>query len=309
MVFQDAERNTDGGVQCAAKLFGADYDGPLILAFEDQVNGDQDFNDVIFQIEIVPRYRGLAQYDEVVSGQLGLHSDRGSRGVEKHLAELGMNSASVETLGQVFQLPNQPVTIEFIEDRSSMKFDLCVFDYDLVSHLDPSSLEFRTRAAKIAISVLDDRDANPGDEISFDPAQYGLAGKTVGIMVVPNNRRDVFLRNPHRYTPKGHGERTKRQPLFSLVAANPGYFDQILTMSDGNTTVLCIEDHTRYEESEDPELGDVSDGSFDDVIIVIKGPITGVNLFDNLYGLPTADPTLGFEGEDGITPREGVICY
>jgi hypothetical protein len=309
MVFQDADRNPDGLIQCAAKLFGDAYDGPLILAFEDQVNGDQDFNDVIFQIEIVPRHRGLAQYDEVISGKMGLHSDRGRRGVEQHLAALGMNSASVETLGQVFQLPNQAVTIEFREDRSSMKFDLCVFDYDQVSHLDPSSLEFRTRAAKIAISVLDDRDTNPGDALSFDPSLYGLAGKTVGLMVVPNNRREVFLRNPHRYTAKGHGERTKRQPLFSLVGANPGYLDQMITVSDGNTTVLCIEDHTRYEVGEAPELGDVSDSSFDDAIIVIRGPITGVNLFDNLYGLPTADPTLGFEGEDGITPRDAVICY
>ena len=178
-----------------------------------------------------------------------------------------------------------------------------------MSHLDPSSLEFRTRAAKIAISVLDDRDTNPGDALSFDPSLYGLAGKTVGLMVVPNNRREVFLRNPHRYTAKGHGERTKRQPLFSLVGANPGYLDQMITVSDGNTTVLCIEDHTRYEVGEAPELGDVSDSSFDDAIIVIRGPITGVNLFDNLYGLPTADPTLGFEGEDGITPRDAVICY
>jgi hypothetical protein len=309
MVFQDADRNIGGGVQCAAKLFGAVHDGPLILSFEDQVGGDEDFNDVIFQIEIVPRYRGLAQYDEVISGQLGHHSDRGSRGVERHLARLGMNSASVETLGQVFQLPSEPVTIEFLEDRSSMKFDLCVFDYDLVSHLDPSSLEFRTRAAKLAISVLDDRNANPGDEVSFDPSLYGLEGKVVGLMVIPNNRRDVFLRNPHRYTAKGHGERTKRQPLFSLVGANPGHFDQILTMSDGNTTVLCIEDHTRHEDSDASELGDVSNSSFDDAIIVIKGPITGVNIFDNLYGLPTADPTLDFAGEDGIQKRDGVICY
>lgn len=309
MVFQDANRNPEGLEQCAARLFGSDLNAPLILAFEDQVNGDQDFNDVIFQIEIVPRYRGVAQYDGVIEGKAGLRSDRGRRGVERHLSGMGMNQASSETLDQLFQMPNQPITIEFVEDRSSMKFDLCVFDYDLVKHLDPSSLEFRTRAAKLAISVLDDRDSNPGDTVSFDPAQYGLAGKTVGLMMVPNNRRDVFLRNPHRYTAKGHGERTKRQPLFSLVGANPGYLDQILTMSEGNTTVLCIEDHTRLEDLEAPELGDVSDSSFDDAIIVIRGPLVGVDLFDSLYGLPTADPTLGFEGEDGVTPREGVNCY
>lgn len=309
MVFQNSNRNPEGIEQCAARMFGPEYDGPLVLAFEDQVNGDQDFNDVIFQIEIIPRYRGVAQYDDVLPGSSGIFSDRGRRGVERHLSYMGMNVPSLETLGQVFKLPVETITFEFIEDRSSMKFDLCVFDYDLVSHLDPNSLEFRTRVAKLAISVLDDRDVNPGDTVSFNPGEYGLAGKVVGLMLVPNNRRDVFLRNPHRYTAKGHGERTKRQPLFSLVGANPGFRDQMLTVTNGTTTVLCIEDHTRHEQLDAPELGEVSDSSFDDAIIVIKGALEEVSLFDNLYGLPTADPTIDFEGEDGIIPREGVICY
>ncbi|MGJ8673381.1 DUF6923 family protein [Rubritalea sp.] len=309
MVFQDAEYNPEGAIQCAARLFDGDSDRPLVLAFEDQVAGDEDFNDVIFQIEIIPRYRGVAQYDDVITGQYGLHSDRGRRGVERHLSNFYMDTAEFETLGQVFKLPSEPITVEFIEDRSSMKFDLCVFDYDQLVNLDPSSLEFRKRAAQSAVSILDDRKTNPGDSVTFDPSAYGLAGKNVGFMLVPNNVRQVFLRNPHRYTAKGHGERTKRQPLFSLVGANPGYMDQILTMSDGEMTVLCIEDHTRYENADAPEDGDVSNSSFDDAIIVIKGNLEGVNLFDNMYGLPTEDPTLGFTGEDGITPREGIVCY
>ncbi|MFC5051531.1 DUF6923 family protein [Rubritalea spongiae] len=309
MVFQDATRNIEGLEQCAAQLFSADSNAPLILAFEDQVLGDEDFNDVIIQIEIIPRYRGITQYDDVVVGQSGIFSDRGRRGVERHLSNYDLNYAEYETTGQIFELSDEPMLIEFVEDRSSMKFDLCVFDYDLVRHLDPSSLEFRTRAAKLAISIIDDRDVNPGDVLEFDPVKYGLNGKTVGLMVVPNNRRDVFLRNPHRYTAKGHGNRTKRQPLFSLVGANPGHMDQVLTVSDGYMTMICIEDHTRYEVAEAPEEGVVSDSSFDDAIILIRGGMTEVNLFDALFGLPTADPTLGFNGEDGITPREGVICY
>ncbi len=309
MVFQDSELNPDGLEQCAGRLFGQTENSNLILAFEDQVYGDEDFNDVIFQIEIIPRHRGDTQYDEVIAGQNGLHSDRGRRGVERHLSNLDMNSADYEVIDQLFLMPDAPISIEFLEDRSSMKFDLCVFDYDQVMHLDPSSLEFRKRAAKLAISIINDRSANPGNVLSFDPRNYNLDGKTVGIMFVPNNNRETFLRNPARYTPKGVGNRTKRQPLFSLVNANPGNMDQILTFNRDGATVICLEDHTRYEKEENPELGDVSNSSFDDAIFVIRGGMTGVNIFDNLYGLPTADPTIDFHGEDGITDRGGRKCY
>ena len=312
MVYQDAVLNPDGREQCAARLFGEYHDGALILAFEDQVAGDDDFNDVIIQIEIIPRSRGIAQYDDVVPGQEGIRSDRGRRGVERHLNHLGMNAAEYETLDQLFLLPDNPISIEFVEDRSSMKFDLCVFDYNEVKHLNPASLEFRKRAATIAVSILDDRSANPGNVLSFDPRDYNLEGKTVGLMFVPNNKRTVFLRNPFRYTPKGEGNRTKRQPLFSLVDANPGSLDQILTFTRDGAVTICLEDHTRFERDQDPEAGKVSDHKFDDAIIVIRGGLTGVNLFDDLYGLPTEDLTVGFDGEDGITPRaKGDVpcCY
>ncbi|MGJ8676378.1 MAG: DUF6923 family protein [Akkermansiaceae bacterium] len=308
-VYQDDLHNPETRVQCAGRLFGEDHNGPLILAFEDQVDGDEDFNDVIIQIEIIPRFRGVTQYDDVITAQEGLHCDRGSRGVERHLSNLEMNDAQYEVVDQLFLLPESPITIEFREDRSSMKFDLCVFDYEEVKHLDPSSLEFRERAAKLAITIINDRSANPGNILSFDPSNYNLGGKTVGLMFVPNNNREVFLRNPWRYTPKGVGNRTKRQPLFSLVNANPGNQDQILTFSKDGVTTICLEDHTRYERELTPEDGDVSDHSFDDAIFVIRGGMTGVNIFDDLYGLPTADPTIGFEGEDGIVARDGVKCY
>ncbi|MBT8038407.1 MAG: DUF4114 domain-containing protein [Verrucomicrobiae bacterium] len=308
-VYQDQALNPGGVEQCAARLFGENHRGSLILAFEDQVDGDEDFNDVILQIEIIPRSRGLAQYDDVVPGQLGLHSDRGRRGVEAHMRRLGLNQDIHETLDQLFLLPDAPMQIEFVEDRSSMKFDLCVFDYDRVKHLDPGSLEFRKRAAMLAVSIFDDRRVNPGNVVSFDPRQYGLGGKTVGLMFVPNNTRSVFLRNPSRYTPKGVGNRTKRQPLFSLVNANPGDMDQMLTFSRDGAMAICLEDHSRYEKAGVSEAGNPSDDGFDDAIMIIRGGMSGVNLFDHLYGLPTADPTIGFDGEDGITPRKGRHCY
>lgn len=308
-VYQDSELNPESREQCAGRLFGLNHDGTMILAFEDQVNGDEDFNDVIFQVEIIPRFRGVAQYDDVIPGHLGIHSDRERRGVERHLSNLEMNDAAHEVVSQLFLMPETPVTIEFLEDRSSMKFDLRVFDYDKVKHLDPSSLEFRRRATKASIRLVNDRTADPGDTISFNPSNYGLNGKTVGLVFVPNNTRWVFLRNSSRYTPKGKGNRTKRQPLFSLVNGNPGNMDQILTFTRDDTTVICLEDHSRYENEDNPELGAVSNHSFDDAIFVVRGGLKGVNIFDNLYGLPTVDPTEDFDGEDGVAKRDGIICY
>ncbi len=309
LIYQDATLNPNGLEQCAGRLFGENSSDKLILAFEDQIYGDEDFNDVIFQIEIIPRFRGSTQYDEVIVGQDGLHSDRGRRGVERHLSNLDLDQPAYELTDQLFLMPENEITIEFLEDRSSMKFDLCVFDYEQVKHLDPSSLEFRKRAATIAISIINDRPANPGSTLSFDPKRYGLDGKTVGLMFVPNNNRETFLRNPSRYTAKGVGNRTKRQPLFSLVNANPGNMDQILTFQNEDLTVICLEDHSRYERELNPELGDLSNHSFDDAIFIIRGAMPGVNIFDNLYGLPTTDPTLLFTGEDGVTQRDGIICY
>ncbi len=49
-----------------------------------------------------------------------------------------MNQAETETLDQLLA---SPVSIEFLEDRSLMKSNLCVFDYDKEKHLGLSYLE------------------------------------------------------------------------------------------------------------------------------------------------------------------------
>lgn len=311
MIYQDAARNPGGVDQIAARLFtGVEGPRPKVIGFEDiEYGGDLDFNDVIFQVEFIEHSLGDTQYTDVIPGHAGIMSDRGSRGAHQRLGRLGMGSAEFEITSQLFVMPDRPFSLEMLDDRSSMKFDLCAFDFDAVKMLQPSSLAFRKRAAEIAVSMLDDRLANPGQAIQFDPAAHGLAGKTVGLMIVPNNTRTVFLRNPWRYTPKGEGERTKRQPLFSLNSANPGTLDQLFTFQSADRTVLAMEDYTRLE-FEGAALDDQSsDSGFDDAMITISPRLEPADNFPTGYYQGSFDPTFGYDGGDGYAPNEGPICW
>jgi len=301
-LYQDSALNPAGMEHVAGRLFaGVGEERPLILAFEDWEYGktDLDYNDVIFQIEIRPTSLGTTQYDNVIPNLAGIHSDRQARGVERHLQRLGMNHAKFENIGQLFILPDQDITLTMLEDRSSMKFDLCVFDYQTVAHLDPSSLEFRVTAARNAVSLMDDRIDDIGSETTFSPASFGLAGKTVGFFIVPNNTRSTYLTNPWRYTPKGEGDRTKRQPLFTLNGANPGLHDQFLTFNTATTTVFAIEDHTRHGDVYLPEDGDPSDSSFDDIIVRFDCLLQPAGDFPTAYRVASPDPTTGYVANDG----------
>ena len=237
--------------------------------------------------------------------------DRGRRGVQRQLNTLGLADASFEWVSELFALPegNQSYEVDFIDDRSPMKFDLCAFDYDLVKTLSPDSLEFRMTAAANSVSVIDDRKFNPGQTAVFQPSQHGLDGKTVGFFIVPNNRVKVFLRNPWRYTPKGNNNRTKRQPLFTINSANPGTFDQFLTFSDENQTVFMIEDRTRYEDG--VEQGEISNSSFDDISLRISPSLAPFSLSPSAYYLASPDPTVGYLGSDGHSERsdDDECCY
>ena len=300
-LFQDAAYNPGGLEQIAARLFyDTDGERPLVMGFEDRsFQGDQDFNDVIFQIAILPKGLGDSQYHDVIPGKAGVYSDRGRRGVVRQLQRLELANGAYESTTEVYQLPEDGDSFEirFLDDRSPMKFDLCVFDYDLVASLSPSSLAFRKTAAANAISLMDDRQFNPGQTASFTPAEHGLAGKRVGFFIVPNNRVDVYLRNPWRYTPKGNNNRTKRQPLFTINSANPGTLDQFFTFSDTEQTVFMIEDHTRYDDGIEP--GASSNSSFDDISIQVTPALKPLDLSPSAYYLGSPDPTIGYLGPDG----------
>jgi hypothetical protein len=176
-----------------------------------------------------------------------------------------------------------------------------------VKAFSPDALAFRKTAAANAVSIMDDREFNPGQSTTFQPSQVGLDGKTVGFFIVPNNRAEVYLRNPWRYTPKGNDNRTKRQPLFTVNSANPGMLDQFFTFSDEQQTILMIEDRTRYEDG--VEAGEASDSSFDDISLRFSPALAPVNLAPAAYYLTSPDPTIGYAGPDGNAPQKEECCY
>ena len=314
MIHQDADRNPEGMEHVAGRLFtDVTEERPLIIAFEDWEFGktDLDYNDVIFQVQIRPVSLGTTQYDNVIAGAAGIQSNREARGVEQHLRRIGIARADFEHIGQLYRLPAETITITMIEDRSSMKFDLCAYDHGAIAHLKPSSLEYRVAAAESAVSLMDDRTSDIASTTTFNPAALGLAGKTVGFFIVPNNTRSTYLRNPWRYTSKGQGDRTKRQPLFTLNAANPGLSDQFLSFEGNGGTVFAIEDHSRHEDPYLPELGDTSDSSFDDIIIHFSSVLETAGNFATAYGIGSPDPTTGFVQDDGHAPRAPQVgcCY
>ena len=113
--------------------------------------------------------------------------------------------------------------------------------------------------------------------------------------MIPNNTLSKFASNTFRYSPKGNGNRTKRQCLLSTSKANPGFHDQFLSFTDGSKTALFIEDRTRHDGI---EAGKSSDSSFDDLQIVVTPALSEVQAFSGYFGAGP-DVTAGFTGRDG----------
>jgi len=300
-IYQDAYLNPGGLDFMASNILLDMEDRPLIVAFEDQLfeGRDNDFNDVILKIDIIPTALGVAQHDGIIANKNGLNSDRGYRGVTALLENFGINEASYESTAELFSIPAglTELTFNLLDDRSSMKFSLAAFDYDLIANMNPATEEFHALAAQNAVLLMDDRNMDVNDQITINPKTLGIAGKTIGLLLIPNNTVSTYLTNPWRYSPKGNGDRTKRQPLFSLINANPQALDQYLVFSDTRSTFLAIEDHSRINDLN--ELGDVSDDSFDDIQIQISPALEAFGFHDGRYFEGSADPTEGFQGEDG----------
>lgn len=305
VISQVASQNLNSK-EMAAGRFPQGASGCRYLAFEDRLDGDESYDDVVIQIEVVPVGKELAQHDGNLIGQEGLASDRGSRGVQALLQREGLAAEECEILQGVFQMPadNTSYQIDFLDDRTSMKFTLGVCPLDTVSDLASNSLLFREQVARDGVIILDDRLANPGGQVPFEPHLHGLLGKRVFFYLIPNNTPTTYLRNAWRYTPRGNGENTKRQPLFSIAEANPGGEDQFLTFGDPGKTLLAIEDYARAPA--EGELGADSDESFDDVQIRITPGLLATERHPAYYG-KTIDYTLGYESSDGLAPS--IVNY
>lgn len=232
----------------------------------------------------------ITQHDNVVPGLDGIHSNRRGNGLASELIRQDMSGAEFEQFHELFYVPETATTLDFkvLKDYGSFKYHFGLFDYSVVDGLEPGSLEWRVTAAQNAISIFDDREVNPGDRLTIDAEAHGLRGKVICFFIVPNNRIDVFLRNPWRYTPKGNGTNTKRQPLFSLSAANPGQLDQSMAFSNGDATIFSFEDLTRYEGGTEP--GWRSDNSFDDLTFSVTPSLQAVGTPNEIFMLkPAAD--------------------
>ena len=209
----------------------------------------------------------VTQYNNVVPGKAGIRS---TVALPTILRNEGLNSAACETFHELFYVPVNASSLQFkmLGDRGSFKFHFALFDYAAVDGLAPESLAYRVAAAKAAVPIFDDRLHDPGDVIDIDVAAKGLAGKVVGFFIIPNNTIDKFLSNPHRYSGKGNSDNTKRQPLFSISAANPGKLDQVMSFSNGTTkTVFSFEDLSRFNGN--GEGGWNSDNSFADLVFSV----------------------------------------
>ncbi|MDP0489873.1 MAG: DUF4114 domain-containing protein [Verrucomicrobiota bacterium JB023] len=302
-IYQDDYLNPGGRGFMASNILLDEEDRPLIVAFEDQLNEgrDNDFNDVILKVDIVPVSLGVAQHDGVVSGQRGINSDSGPRGLATMLETHGVSGAQFESVGELFYVPadQSELTIRLIEDRSPMSFTLAAFDYDQVYSLNPGSLEFREIAAANSITLMDDRVSEVGDEVTINLTGHPFSGKTIGLMLIPNNTTSTFLTNPWRYTPRGNGERTKRQPLFSLNSGNPEGRDQMMLFGDGVSNFVTFEDLARLSDPTEP--GEVSDDSFDDIQFEFYPALEPAGFHDGHYYEGSADVTKGFVGPDGFS--------
>ncbi|MDP0491337.1 MAG: hypothetical protein Q7Q71_09840 [Verrucomicrobiota bacterium JB023] len=292
-IYQDPYLNK-AGLELIASNIEVEGD-PLIVAFEDQLHAgrDNDFNDVIFMVEIVPTAPATLQF-----GPTGLASTE----VTSVLNQLGWNDESYEVSGDLFDLPaSGAVTIDLLGDPSELDFSLALVDYELLDSVVPELLQFRSIAGLSAVTVLDNLVNGAGSQISFNPEELGLAGKQVILVALPHNRFDRFITNPHRYTPRGDGDDTKRQPLFSLINANPGSLDQFLTFTDGGTTLVMVEDHSRLENG---EAGTASDSDFADFWFRITPALTSYSIGGGGYYHSSTDPTTNWDGIDGYS--EGI---
>ncbi|MFD2255326.1 hypothetical protein ACFSSA_01440 [Luteolibacter algae] len=300
VICQDAARNPLGKVLVASRFSQSD-EKSIVLAFEDEPAGDGSFDDVVIQIDIIPHAKEVTQHDDVIAGQAGLMSDLGSRGVKARLIAEMMDLPEYEITGGVFQMPSEDISyrIDFLDDRSPMKFSLGVVELDTVSDLGASSLLFRECAVKYGHILMDDRTLDPGGFVNFRPADFELLGKRVVFFVIPNNIKDVFLSNAWRYTPKGSGDNTKRQPLFSAADANPGAKDQFLLFGNTGKTVLLIEDRARGGSA--VEAGELSDSSFDDVQLRFTPSLKMGERYGAFYG-SALGRTMGLFPGNGLVP-------
>ena len=288
-LYQDPYLNPGGQDFVAAKIDMSETGGQLIVSFEDQIgpNRDNDFNDIIIQVDIVPKSDGTTHFNNIESAS-----------VNNALSNLGLLSAQYENIEELYTLPlSGSVFLEVTQDLSDRNYTLGVVPINSVATYNPTGVVFRTVAVKNMVALINDRVDDVGSIIEFVPSEHNLAGEDVFFVLIPNNTPENFLSHPHRYTPRGDLDDSKRQPLFSLNTANPDGYDQFLSFSNDSKTFLAIEDLARETSSGEP--GEVSSSTFSSIHINITPKLTPKAYQNSTYRQMTTDVTIGWDGNDG----------
>ncbi|MDQ8188684.1 DUF6923 family protein [Roseibacillus persicicus] len=303
-IYQDSFLNPGGQEFCASKIELTSIESdPIILAFEDQLfaGRDNDFNDVIIMVECIPSALGTAQFAGVVSEN---EDAVASAAVTSLLTAEGMNDASFESTAELLYVPEglNSLTFDLVGDQSDLEGSFALYDYDKLSSVSPNTLSYREVAAELAEVIFDDRQDEVGASVTINPVALGLDGKHLALVYLPGNTFDKFNSNPHRYTPRGEGDDLKRQPLFSVINANPGSADQFLFFTNETSTLVCIEDLSRADA--EGEAGAASSNSFAGAQIRITPALSLVSFHYGQYMHGTPDVTADWTGTDGYSDEQ-----
>ncbi len=185
----------------------------------------------------------------------------------------GMTPTAFETTAETFSVPGGTGVVDlefhFLQQSGGYKFSFGIYDVRNVT-ADPA-LE-RDLYAQQAITTgtllfqegrkAQNNEQKPGAKKTISV----VAGAVLGLFFLPNYKLDDYLNDPNDYSEAGN----KLPPLFSVSAANPGGYDQVLSFSDGTQTLFTFEDIMRTSNS---------DEDFNDATVVVNA-----DLRDNQIG-------------------------
>lgn len=185
--------------------------------------------------------------------------------VTQTLSGLGYNTTdpTIESTGEGFGVsgPSGSTTqlhFEFIRDLGGYQFSFGVFDRS-VTTADPVTDRqgWALQALSSATVVFDNREISIGETATIEVE----AGTELGLFLIPNDTLEAVLSDPSNFF---GGNRP--DPLFSVSAANPGSFDQMLSFETGGLHTFAFEDLSRTGGS---------DQDFNDLIVTMFQTVDG----------------------------------
>lgn len=168
------------------------------------------------------------------------------------------SDASQQDNRETFTVPGaQGGTVQldftFVQDVGGYQFSFGIFDLAAVT-ADPATQRetWGAQALAAATEIFDNRNISVGDTASLEIA----SGAELGWFLIPNDMLETVLSDPQAFYAGGRPD-----PLFSVSAANPGGFDQLLTFESGGLTALAFEDLSRAGGS---------DQDFNDLVVTMR---------------------------------------